>query len=114
MLLRPPLAIHARFRHRHLHRAEMPRMLGRRTCDCFRAANSTLAARKTIVFHSTRLSSLWCMRWQHRLSAAKIPGYSDERDPDTGRRVNRPNPPNEWQTIDSPHLRIVSDELYEA
>ena len=34
------------------------------------------------------------------------------RDPDTGRRVNRPNPENEWLRIDAPHLRIVSDEMF--
>jgi site-specific DNA recombinase len=36
------------------------------------------------------------------------------RDPDTGRRVNRPNPENEWYRIEAPHLRIVSDEVFEA
>ncbi|WP_448151424.1 recombinase family protein [Labrys miyagiensis] len=32
------------------------------------------------------------------------------RDPDTGRRVSRINPEEEWQTIDVPHFRIVSDD----
>jgi hypothetical protein len=25
------------------------------------------------------------------------------KDPDTGKRVSRPNPPGEWQSIDTPH-----------
>lgn len=36
------------------------------------------------------------------------------KDPDTGRRVSRPNPPAEWQTAEAPHLRIVSDALWAA
>ncbi len=35
------------------------------------------------------------------------------KDPDTGNRVSRPNPSFEWQSIDAPHLRIVTQELYE-
>ena len=35
------------------------------------------------------------------------------KDPDTGKRVSRPNPPSEWQSIDAPHLRIVAQELSE-
>ncbi len=34
------------------------------------------------------------------------------KDPDTGKRVSRPNPPSEWQSIDTPHLRIVGQELF--
>jgi site-specific DNA recombinase len=34
------------------------------------------------------------------------------KDPDTGRRVSRPNPPSQWMTTDVPHLRIVDDELW--
>ena len=34
------------------------------------------------------------------------------RDPETGRRVTRPNPQSEWKTSDAPHLRIVDDELW--
>src|SRR3984893_14609863 len=34
-------------------------------------------------------------------------------DPDTGKRVSRPNPPSEWESIDAAHLRIVMQELYE-
>jgi site-specific DNA recombinase len=33
-------------------------------------------------------------------------------DPDTGRRVNRPNPESEWVRIESPHLRIVADDVF--
>jgi DNA invertase Pin-like site-specific DNA recombinase len=34
------------------------------------------------------------------------------KDPDTGRRVSRPNPPSEWVTTTVPELRIVDDELW--
>ena len=34
------------------------------------------------------------------------------KDPDTGRRVSRPNPRSEWVTVDVPALRIVDDELW--
>lgn len=36
------------------------------------------------------------------------------RDPDTGRRLSRPNPESKWQRAQAPHLRIVSDELFAA
>lgn len=35
-------------------------------------------------------------------------------DPDTGRRLSRPNPESEWQTADVPHLRIVDRDLFDA
>ena len=34
------------------------------------------------------------------------------KDPDTGKRVARMNPPSEWITKDVPELRIVDDELW--
>jgi hypothetical protein len=34
------------------------------------------------------------------------------KDPDTGKRVSRPNPPSEWVTTAVPGLRIVDDELW--
>jgi site-specific DNA recombinase len=34
------------------------------------------------------------------------------KDPDTGKRVSRPNPPSEWVTTVVPELRIVDDELW--
>jgi site-specific DNA recombinase len=34
------------------------------------------------------------------------------KDPDTGKRVSRPNPPSDWVTTDVPQLRIVDDELW--
>ncbi|WP_406857633.1 recombinase family protein [Alsobacter sp. KACC 23698] len=34
------------------------------------------------------------------------------KDPRTGRRVARPNPPHLWETIPVPELRIVTDELW--
>ena len=36
------------------------------------------------------------------------------KDPETGKRVSRPNPPEQWQVVEAPHLRIVSDELWDA
>lgn len=35
------------------------------------------------------------------------------KDPDTGRRVSRPNPKEEWQSSDVPELAIVSRDLFE-
>jgi len=34
------------------------------------------------------------------------------KDPDTGRRVARPNPENEWVTKEVPTLRLVDDDLW--
>jgi site-specific DNA recombinase len=34
------------------------------------------------------------------------------KDPDTGKRVSRPNPPSDWVTTDVPQMRIVDDELW--
>ena len=34
------------------------------------------------------------------------------KDPDSGKRVSRPNPPSEWVTTAVPELRIVEDELW--
>jgi site-specific DNA recombinase len=34
------------------------------------------------------------------------------KDPDTGKRVSRPNPPSDWVTADVPQLRILDDELW--
>ena len=33
------------------------------------------------------------------------------RDPETGKRVSRPNPESEWQHADVPHLRIIDADL---
>ena len=35
------------------------------------------------------------------------------KDPDTGKRVSRPNPSSAWVTTDVPQLRIVDDELWD-
>ncbi len=35
------------------------------------------------------------------------------KDPDTGKRLSRPNPPDEWQRIEAPHLRIVEQSIWE-
>jgi hypothetical protein len=34
------------------------------------------------------------------------------KDPDTGKRVSRPNAPSEWVTTAVPELRIIDDELW--
>ena len=36
------------------------------------------------------------------------------KDPDTGKRMSRPNAKNEWQTTDVPDLRIVFQKLFDA
>ena len=36
------------------------------------------------------------------------------KDPSTGRRVSRPNPPSEWITVNVADLRIVDDDLWQA
>jgi len=36
------------------------------------------------------------------------------KDPDTSKRVSRPNPPSEWLHADVPELRIIPDELFDA
>jgi len=36
------------------------------------------------------------------------------KDPETGKRVSRPNPPEKWQIVDAPHLRIIPDDLWDA
>ena len=36
------------------------------------------------------------------------------KDPMTGKRLSRANEPEQIETIDAPHLRIVSDELFET
>jgi len=35
------------------------------------------------------------------------------KDPDTGKRLSRPNPEQEWLRSDVPHLRIIDDETWE-
>lgn len=34
------------------------------------------------------------------------------KNPDTGKRVSRPNPPSVWQSVDAPQLRIVDPALW--
>ncbi|WP_338531804.1 recombinase family protein [Nitratireductor thuwali] len=36
------------------------------------------------------------------------------KDPETGRRISRPNPPEKWQVVEASHLRIIDDELWDA
>ncbi|NYZ14888.1 hypothetical protein HL658_20270, partial [Azospirillum sp. RWY-5-1] len=35
------------------------------------------------------------------------------KDPRTGKRLARPNPPEEWETFEVPHLRILDDDLWD-
>jgi hypothetical protein len=35
------------------------------------------------------------------------------KNPDTGKRISRPNTRDQWQTIETPHLRIVDDQTWE-
>ncbi|TNC16502.1 recombinase family protein [Methylobacterium terricola] len=35
------------------------------------------------------------------------------KNPDTGRRVSRPNPKELWQAVEAPRLRIVSDDVWD-
>jgi site-specific DNA recombinase len=35
------------------------------------------------------------------------------KDPETGKRVSRPNPENEWHRADVPHLAIISGDLFD-
>tara|TARA_X000000950_G_scaffold203710_1_gene245200 strand:- start:24 stop:1640 length:1617 start_codon:yes stop_codon:yes gene_type:complete len=35
------------------------------------------------------------------------------RDPDTGKRVSRPNPPEQWQRQAAPHLAIIDQTLFD-
>jgi hypothetical protein len=34
------------------------------------------------------------------------------KNPDAGKRISRPNPRDQWQMIEAPHLRIVDDETW--
>src|SRR5712672_3238382 len=34
------------------------------------------------------------------------------KNPDTGKRISRPNDRDQWQSIEAPHLRIVDDETW--
>ena len=36
------------------------------------------------------------------------------KDPDTGRRVSRSNPLEDWKRADAPHLAIIDKDLFEA
>jgi len=36
------------------------------------------------------------------------------KDPDTGKRISRPNPEHEWIKKDVPHLRVIDDETWKA
>ena len=36
------------------------------------------------------------------------------KDPDTGRRLSRPNPKSDWRVAEVPHLAIVDNDLFEA
>ncbi|WP_309083333.1 recombinase family protein [Chelativorans sp.] len=36
------------------------------------------------------------------------------KDPETGKRISRPNPHEKWQVVEVPHLRIIEDDLWDA
>jgi site-specific DNA recombinase len=36
------------------------------------------------------------------------------KNPETGKRVSRPNTHEKWQVVEAAHLRIVSDEIWDA
>ena len=36
------------------------------------------------------------------------------KNPDTGRRISRPNTPDDWQTADAPELQIIPNDLFDA
>lgn len=36
------------------------------------------------------------------------------KDPETGKRISRPNPRDQWMTAEAPELRIMTDDLWEA
>ena len=36
------------------------------------------------------------------------------KDPSTGRRISRPNTPDQFRTAEAPHLRIVADDIWQA
>jgi site-specific DNA recombinase len=68
-----------------------------------------------------RLSRSWCTSSvRHILLNRKYAGLTvwntkrKVRAPGTGKRVYRRRPESEWTTIEAPHLRIVSDELFAA
>ena len=35
------------------------------------------------------------------------------KNPKTGKRIARPNPPEDWEVVPAPDLRVVDDELWE-
>jgi site-specific DNA recombinase len=68
-----------------------------------------------------RLNRSWCVSSvRHILLNARYTGKTTWntrrkiRVPGTGKRVFRPRPQSEWVTSETPHLRIVSDELATA
>src|SRR5207249_2175313 len=68
-----------------------------------------------------RFSRSWCLSSvRHVLLNRKYVGKTiwntkrKLRVPGTSKRVYRPRPESEWATLDTPHLRIVSDELFAA
>jgi len=36
------------------------------------------------------------------------------RNPETKKRISRPNPPDQWRVAEAPHLRIIGDDLWQA
>jgi hypothetical protein len=36
------------------------------------------------------------------------------KNPETGKRISRPNQPEKWQVVEAPHLRVISDEIWDT
>ena len=36
------------------------------------------------------------------------------KDPETGKRLSRANPPEQWQVVEAPQLRIIADDVWDA
>jgi len=68
-----------------------------------------------------RISQSWCVSSvRHMLRNQRYAGkliWNTKRKvrvPGTGRRVYRRRPESEWVVVDAPHLRVVSEELFQA
>ena len=68
-----------------------------------------------------RVSRSWCpASLRHILKNRRYTGKliwnasRKVRVPGTGKRIKRPRPESQWVIVDAPHLRIVSDRLFDA
>jgi len=65
----------------------------------------------TVSGHRGRLGILWNEAYIGRLLWDRT---TVVKDPDTGRRLARENPADRQLAVDAPHLRLVSDDLWQA